>query len=246
MWSPCSSGSPQKTDSFAFSTTSFETGTDSLRSFWSGPPWPKAQLPIQYAIQLSMIVVITSWAPTVAFRKPAIPAQAAPASAARAIATTMCSLPPRPAHEEPTQTDDHRADDVLALAADVEHAAAERERDREAGEHERRGDQQRLLQVVGRLRLDIVDVPGEPDRGVGERHAELVRADLEEPAQAGAVEDLLVGRQGVVAGRRDHDPADEEGEDGGQQGCDHPAGAVVRSRAARPRLGAEAQAWREV
>ena len=105
MWSPCSSGSPQKTDSLAFSTTSFDTGTDSLMSFWSGPPWPKAQLPIQYAIQLSMIVVITSWAPTVALSKPAIPAQAAPASAARAIATTMCSLPPRPAHEEPTQTD---------------------------------------------------------------------------------------------------------------------------------------------
>ena len=36
-----------------------------------------------------------------------------------------------PANDAPTQTAKHRADDVLALAADVEHAAAERERDRE-------------------------------------------------------------------------------------------------------------------
>jgi hypothetical protein len=51
-----------------------------------------------------MIVVITSWAPTVAFRKPAIPAQAAPASAAATIATRMCSGPARPCSEEPIQT----------------------------------------------------------------------------------------------------------------------------------------------
>ena len=39
---------------------SFEIGTDSFASFWSGPPMPNAYVPIQYAIQLSMIVVITS------------------------------------------------------------------------------------------------------------------------------------------------------------------------------------------
>jgi hypothetical protein len=48
-------------------------------------------LPIQYAIQFSMIVVITSCAPTVAFRKPAIPAQAAPASVATRIPRRMCA-----------------------------------------------------------------------------------------------------------------------------------------------------------
>jgi hypothetical protein len=62
-------------------------------------------LPIQYAIQLSMIVVITSWAPTVAFRKPAIPAQAAPASAASPIASTMWNPVAIPAQDEPTQTE---------------------------------------------------------------------------------------------------------------------------------------------
>ncbi len=36
----------------------------------------------QIAIQLSMIVEITSWAPTAAFSQPAIPAHAAPISAA--------------------------------------------------------------------------------------------------------------------------------------------------------------------
>ena len=40
-----------------------------------------------------------------------------------------------------------RADDVLTLAADVEQAAAERERDRQAGEDQRRRLDQRLLQV---------------------------------------------------------------------------------------------------
>ena len=41
-------------------------------------------------------------------------------------------------------------DEVLPLAADVEEAAAERERDGEPGEHERRPQDQRLLQVGGR------------------------------------------------------------------------------------------------
>ena len=49
-----------------------------------------------------------------------------------------------------------RAGQVLALAADVEHAAAERERDREPGQDERDEGDQRLLQVVGGQRLDVV------------------------------------------------------------------------------------------
>ena len=46
----------------------------------NGPCRPKKYVPIQIAIQLSMIVEITSCAPVVAFRKPAIPPQTAPAS----------------------------------------------------------------------------------------------------------------------------------------------------------------------
>ena len=45
---------------------------------------------------------------------------------------------------------DDRADDVLALAADVEQAAAERERDGEAGQDQRRRQEQRLLEVQRR------------------------------------------------------------------------------------------------
>src|SRR5215204_7754608 len=91
-WSPWSSGSPQKTGSFAVSLTVSEAGTDSFPTppSCSGPPIPKSQLAVQNAIQLSMIVVITSCAPTVAFRSPAIPAHAAPATVATTIARTTC------------------------------------------------------------------------------------------------------------------------------------------------------------
>ena len=61
-----------------------------------------------------------------------------------------------PAHDEPTQTGDDRAGDVLALPADVEEAAAERERDREPGEDQRRRQDQRLRQVVRRERVRVV------------------------------------------------------------------------------------------
>ena len=73
--------------------------------FCSGPPRPKRKLPTQYAIQLSMIVVITSCAPTVAFRKPATAAMPAPASIASAIARKTCGPLAMPAHDEPTHTE---------------------------------------------------------------------------------------------------------------------------------------------
>src|SRR5947208_469261 len=69
----------------------------------SGPPKPTRSLPTQYAIQLSMIVVITSCAPTVALRKPAIAAQQAPASAARTIASRTCHTCGAPGSAAPTQ-----------------------------------------------------------------------------------------------------------------------------------------------
>ena len=52
-----------------------------------------------------------------------------------------------------------RADEVLALPADVEHAAAEREGNGEAGEDQRRRDQQRLLQVERRERALVARRP---------------------------------------------------------------------------------------
>ena len=50
-----------------------------------------------------MIVVITSWAPTVALRKPAIAAQAAPAAAATAIPSRMCAGRAMLTNETPIQ-----------------------------------------------------------------------------------------------------------------------------------------------
>ena len=69
---------------------SFEIGSVLSAEFCSGPPSPKSHSPSQIAIQFSMIVEITSCAPTVAFRKPAIPAHAAPASVAPPTAIRMC------------------------------------------------------------------------------------------------------------------------------------------------------------
>ena len=52
-----------------------------------------------------MIVVITSWAPTVALRKPAIAAHKAPAMQARVIARKMCSDDAMWTKDEPTHTE---------------------------------------------------------------------------------------------------------------------------------------------
>ena len=90
MWSACSAGLPQNAQSRALGTTSFDTGSDGFVVFCSAPPCPNAQLPIQYAIQLSMIVVITSCAPVVALRKPAIAAHNAPAAAATTTVSNTC------------------------------------------------------------------------------------------------------------------------------------------------------------
>jgi hypothetical protein len=68
---------------------SFEIGAVAFAGFCSGPPSPNSQEPIQMAIQLSMIVEITSCAPTAALRKPAMPAQTAPPSVAAATAIRM-------------------------------------------------------------------------------------------------------------------------------------------------------------
>ena len=79
-------------------------GIADCSAFCSGPPIPKRNCPTQIAIQLSMIVVITSCAPTVAFRNPAIPAHAAPAIIATTIATTTWTNGFSPDMDEPIQT----------------------------------------------------------------------------------------------------------------------------------------------
>ena len=64
-----------------------------------------------------------------------------------------------PANDVAEPVGDVEADEVLALAADVEHAAAEGERDGEPGEDQRRRLQQRLREVV-RRRVDTMSVVG--------------------------------------------------------------------------------------
>ena len=70
----------------------------------NGPWRPKKYVPVQMAIQLSMIVEITSCAPVVAFRKPAIPPQTAPAAIAATTQRKMCSAPGMLLHVEPMIT----------------------------------------------------------------------------------------------------------------------------------------------
>ena len=81
-----------------------------------------------------------------------------------------CALEVRADPERRDETDPE-----LALPADVEQPAAEGERHGESREDERGGDEQRLLQVAGRLLARLPAHPGE------------------EPVQARALEDGAVG-----------------------------------------------------
>ena len=92
----------------------------------------------------------------------------------------MCRNGLSPSNDEPIQTAQIAPDDVLALAADVEHAAAEGERDREPGEDQRRRDDQRLLQVDAAARLGVVDVPGN-QTVASLKGRPIGSSDLEEP-----------------------------------------------------------------
>ena len=124
---------------------------------------------------------------------------------------------------DPDAGDD--ADEVLALAADVEEAATERERDREARQGERRREDQHLLEVVGVVVHDG-RVPPEEDVGVRERDVDVVVAEVDEPRQPCAGDDSLVDLPRVVARRRDDDAAHQEREQGGDHGDDDSAGTL--------------------
>src|ERR671914_1468178 len=102
-----------------------------------------------------------------------------------------------------------RSDDVLPLAADVEQPGAERERHREAGQDQRRGDDQGLLQV---------------ERG---QVAVLAGGPREDPLEAGALPDRLVGRDRVLADQQHGHAAEQEGEHRREHGHDDAAPADI-------------------
>jgi hypothetical protein len=81
---------PQIGHSSAESSTRSERGIDGSAPC-SGPPISTRYAPPKIAIQFSMIVVMTSWAPTVAFRIPAMPPQIPPITIAARSAMRMCS-----------------------------------------------------------------------------------------------------------------------------------------------------------
>ncbi len=82
----------------------------------------------------------------------------------------------------------HHAGGQLALAADVEEAGAEGERDGEAGQDERRRLHDRRDQV------DLGELPVDAER--------VARDELERPVEAGADPQALVDRERVAARRR--------------------------------------------
>ena len=97
-----------------------------------------------------MIVVITSWAPTAAFRKPAIAGPERARERGGADAEQDVRGRGHAAEATPDPARDEEPHEVLALAADVEEAAAEGEGDREPGQDQRRRLEERLGEVVGR------------------------------------------------------------------------------------------------
>ena len=105
--------------------------------------------PPKIAIQLSMIVVITSWAPDVARRNAGDPSPDHAAEDPGGEPSRTCSGRGRPEQMRPDEERRHEADPVLALAADVEQAAPEGECDRQRGQDQRRRHAQRLLEVLG-------------------------------------------------------------------------------------------------
>src|SRR5262245_14981630 len=101
-WAPWRTPSPQKVGSLPDSATSSDVEVAAFA--FSGPPDPSNHWPVQNMIQFNMIVTTTSCAPTVAFRKPAMPARSAPARPAAAMPRTTCGNWAMLAKDEPTQT----------------------------------------------------------------------------------------------------------------------------------------------
>ena len=108
-----------------------------------------------------MIVVITTWLPRRACSQPGMNAQKPPHRPRREDRERQHERERQPAEIEADQRDAEAAEVGLALAADVEQAAVERDRDREPGEDEAGRVEQR---VADRLAVAEGAVDQELDR----------------------------------------------------------------------------------
>ena len=175
------------------------------------------------ATPLSISVVITSCAPVRALRKPGTNPYAPPAMVPPSTATTRARSGGRcPATSVAVIDGAQAADEELPVHAEVEQAGAERHREAQAGEDERRGADQGFgdgsegcRDVVGVTALDrgddatrVADRPGE-HRAVAVEHADERAADRCERIGADVSQVLEVGQH-------DDDRAQDEGRDQGE------------------------------
>ena len=166
----------------------------------SGPPWPKRYEPTQIAIQLSMIVEITSCAPTVAFRMPGdarvdgAGERADDQAEHRRAGTGSCSRTTsraRPRSIVPTRY--WPWPPMLNMPQRKANATA------------------RPVRMIGVVRSSVccrfcaaIDAVSHGNHmcAVPNGTRALVVADVEEPVEARAVEDRLVDLERVLAGER--------------------------------------------
>ena len=203
MCRPCSSGRPRTPAASRASTMSLETGHVGCvgSSFCSGPPRPNRpdadpdRDPVEHDRRDHLVGARRSPSARPAIARP----QPRRAAQPPRMQSTMCRQRRHALERRADPDRQDRADDVLALAADVEQAAAERERHREAGEDQRRREDQRLLEV---------------DRG----DAAVVGATSTGRASSGRCRRRSpVGRDRVVARDQHDEPADEERDEHGDQ-----------------------------
>ena len=228
MWRPWSCGLPQKTGSLRLGDDVVRDRDELLRRALERPAEPEqvAAAPVGDPVQHDRRDHLVGPGRRLQEARRSRPRPRRPASRRRSRAG-CASQPAMPAKRRADPDRHVRADEVLALAADVEHAAAEGEGDGEAGEDQRRGDDQRLLEVDRRVRACEAGHP------------------REEPVEAGAVEDRLVRGERVVAGCEHDEAADQEGEQRGDDRDDEAARALgeghpcreARHRARRADLG---------
>ena len=206
MWRPCRIGSPQKTLSFAPSAIGFVTRHGLLRWILKRPLEPDqvAADPERRPVEHDRRDHLVGADRRLEDSGDSGPQSTRESPGAGGENDVRNVRQIRHRHSN-LRCGDHPGD-VLALAADVEEPAPEREGHRETDEDQRRRDDQRLLEVEGRSEPLLAANPGE------------------EPVEAGAVEDRLVGVDRVLAGcEEDDEPSDEEGEQRCEDRCDDSA-----------------------